>query len=214
MTEDARTAQTRRRLVDATMATIRDQGITHVSARTIAKAGGVNQALVFYHFGSVAGLIAYACEQATAERVELLGPRLDEVSTFTDLILAAQELHATERAAGNVTVLAQVLAAAQSDPELADAARRGLDLWRARIGPAVDRVLTESPFDGLLDAESLTHLLAATFIGLELTEPTKPDTDHRLAHVLDGLTPLARTLDGLGPVARRAVARFVSQRKA
>ena len=70
MSDDPRTLQTRRRLVDATMQTIREQGIAKLSARTIATSGGVNQALVFYHFGTVDGLVAEACRVTTAERVD------------------------------------------------------------------------------------------------------------------------------------------------
>lgn len=214
MSEDPRTTQTKQRLRDATLVTIREQGIAHVSARSIAKTGGVNQALVFYHFGSVAGLVAQACEQATADRVALLAPQLEGVSTFEGLIVAAGQIQASERAAGNVTVLAQVLAGAQADPTYAEAAHRGLEQWRERIEPAVARVIDSSPFGGVIDAASLTQLLTATFIGLELTEPTRSEADRRLGDVLAGLAPVARALDGLGPVARRAVARFLAQRRA
>ena len=51
---------TRRKLLDAAMATLRDKGIAGTSARVIAAAAGVDQALVFCHFGSVAELIGQA----------------------------------------------------------------------------------------------------------------------------------------------------------
>ena len=44
---------TRTRLLDGALETLRTRGIAGVSARTIAAAAGVNQALVFYHFGGV-----------------------------------------------------------------------------------------------------------------------------------------------------------------
>jgi AcrR family transcriptional regulator len=40
-------ADTRQRLIDGAIETIRKHGITGTSARTIASAAGVNQALVF-----------------------------------------------------------------------------------------------------------------------------------------------------------------------
>ncbi len=44
---------TRERLLAGTISALRDKGIAGISARSIAAAAGVNQALVFYHFGTV-----------------------------------------------------------------------------------------------------------------------------------------------------------------
>jgi len=66
VSDDPRTLATRRRLLDATMQTIREQGMAKLSARTIAATGSVNQALVFYHFGTVDGLVAEACHVLTS----------------------------------------------------------------------------------------------------------------------------------------------------
>ncbi|EWM11480.1 LOW QUALITY PROTEIN: TetR-family transcriptional regulator, partial [Kutzneria sp. 744] len=58
-------AETRQRLIDGAIETIRQHGIAGTSARTIAATAGVNQALVFYHFGSVNDLLKAACLAAT-----------------------------------------------------------------------------------------------------------------------------------------------------
>ena len=44
---------TKARIVAAAIETLKTDGFAGASARAIAKAGGFNQALVFYHFGSV-----------------------------------------------------------------------------------------------------------------------------------------------------------------
>jgi len=62
---------TKQRLVDGVLEVVRQQGITAVSARSVASAAGANQALVFYHFGSVEELVAQACLSATEARVAL-----------------------------------------------------------------------------------------------------------------------------------------------
>ena len=51
-------ADTRTKLLEGALRTVTEQGIAKTSARTIAAAAGVNQALVFYHFGSVDELLA------------------------------------------------------------------------------------------------------------------------------------------------------------
>ena len=64
-------AETRDRLQAAARACLRQDGIAGVSARAIARHGDLNQALVFYHFGSVDGLLQ-AVARTDAERRALL----------------------------------------------------------------------------------------------------------------------------------------------
>ncbi|MGW9038956.1 TetR/AcrR family transcriptional regulator, partial [Streptomyces sp. NPDC055721] len=59
--QDARSQETRDKLLDGALRTLVEQGIAKASARAIATTAGVNQALVFYHFGSVDELLAAAC---------------------------------------------------------------------------------------------------------------------------------------------------------
>lgn len=65
-------------------------------------------------------------------------------------------------------------------------------------------LLRGSPLADVLDADALTDLISATFVGLELMEPTRFD-DATVSEALAGVGRLAATLDGLGPVARRAM---------
>lgn len=201
---DTRSSATQQTLIAATMRVIREQGIAAVSARTIAAAGGVNQALVFYHFGSVDGLVGAACRESTAQRVALMKPQLEAVSTFTELVDLADRLHQQERAEGNVTVLAQTLAGSHGNPALAEAVGESLALWKDQVRTTLARLLRDSPLTDVLDAGALTELVSATFIGLELMEPTRPD-GATVSQALAGVARLAAAVDGLGPVSRRAL---------
>ena len=203
VSDDPRTLQTRRRLVDATMQTIREQGVAKLSARTVAATGGVNQALVFYHFGSVDGLVAQACRIATSERVDRYRDDLGAVTTFGGLLDVAGRVRADEREAGNVTVLAQVLAASHGNPDLATAAGEAIALWTDAVRPTLRRLLATSPVGELFDADVLTDLAASAFVGIELMEPTRAAVP--VEDPLAQLRPVAELLDGLGPIARRAV---------
>src|ERR671919_781582 len=49
--------ETRARIVTAALQALRADGIAGISARAIARHGGFNQALIFYHFGSLEGLL-------------------------------------------------------------------------------------------------------------------------------------------------------------
>ncbi|RLV54661.1 TetR/AcrR family transcriptional regulator [Aeromicrobium phragmitis] len=199
----AKSEDTKRRLVQAAIDTISSEGIAKVSARTIAERAGLAQGLVFYHFGTVSDLIGEACLEATRARVDRYAARFDAVDDLTGLVDLADDLHREERAAGTVAVLGQILAAAQADPALAVAAGDALALWTARVSDVLRRVLAGSPFGDILAPDALAELVAAAFVGIELTEPTRGDDG--LDRALGSIRRLTSAMDDLGPVARRAV---------
>jgi AcrR family transcriptional regulator len=196
---------TRRKLIDGAIEALRTRGIAGTSARAIAGAAGVNQALIFYHFGTVDSLVDAACREATAERVSLYHDRFLAVTSLRELLALGRELNAAERGAGNVTALAQVLAGGQQDPGLASAARHSLGLWVAEIEAVLRRVLADSPVSELTGAADLAPAVAAAFIGVELYEGVDPEGAARALDTLERLSVLAEVLDDLGPVARRAL---------
>lgn len=199
-------ADTRQRLIDGAIETIRRHGITGTSARTIAATAGVNQALVFYHFGSVHELLEAACLAATEARVAPFAARLDEVADLRQLLDLGRRLHAEERSLGNVMVLAQVLAGAQADPALAKATSAALELWVRPVERALDRLLADSPVADLVDTAGLARAVCAGFIGLELFEGVDPAGANAALDALERVAALVDVVQELGPVARRALA--------
>lgn len=196
---------TRRKLVEGAIQTLRTRGIAGTSARTIAAEAGVNQALVFYHFGTMDSLLDTACRESTAERVALYRDRFVAVGSLRELLALGRELHAVEREAGNVAVLAQVLAGAQQDEGLAAAARHSLQLWVSEIESVLRRVLAESPVAEIADVAGLAAAVAASFIGIELYEGVDAESASAAIGALEQLALLAEVLEELGPVARRAL---------
>lgn len=204
MTE-SRTAATRSRLLAGALTCLLDQGIAKTSARTIAAAAGVNQALIFYHFGSVDALLAAACQEAAERRVARYRERLAEVTSLGGLLAVGREIHAEEHADGNVAVLAQLLAGAQTNPQLGPATAAGLRLWIEEIERVLERVIAGTPLDGLVDAPGLARAVAASFIGLELYDGVDADGSAQAFAALDQLAALAALVDDRNPVVRRAV---------
>ncbi|RSM57543.1 TetR family transcriptional regulator [Amycolatopsis sp. WAC 01376] len=196
---------TKQRLIDGALETIRTSGITAVSARTVAAAAGTNQALIFYHFGSVEELLAQACVTATESRVSHYRDRFAEVSTLGELLELGRTIHAEERAEGNMAVLAQTLAGAQAGGRLAEATRQALDKWVREVQGALDRVLTGSPVLELAETEGLAHAVSAGFLGLTFFETVNPEGAEQALAALGQLAVLVDVLEGLGPVATRAV---------
>ncbi|MEU9510178.1 TetR family transcriptional regulator [Micromonospora sp. NPDC048170] len=198
-------AATRQKLIDGALAAIRAHGIAGTSARTIAAAAGVNQALVFYHFGSVDALLAEACRDATTARVAAYRERFAEVRSLRELLDVGRALHEQERAEGNVAVLAQLLAGAQSDERLAEPTAAALRLWTAEIETVLHRLLRDSPVASVADPPGLASAISAAFVGLELFEGVDPAGARDAFAALEHLAVLVEVVEELGPLARRAL---------
>ena len=199
------TASTRDKLLRATQEALVEGGIAHLSARTVAARAEVNQALVFYHFGTVSELVEAAARALADETVDHYRERFAGVGTLTGLLGLGEEVHARERTTGNVAVMAQLMAGAQQDEVLARAARYAMDLWREQVEQVVRRVLEPSPLADVVDPAGLARAISAAFIGLELYDGVDPDGAAAALAALERLGVLLEVVDDLGPVARRAV---------
>ena len=196
---------TRDKLLRATQEALVEDGIAHLSARTVATRAGVNQALVFYHFGTVSELVEAAARALADESVAHYRERFATVDSLGGLLALGEEVHAHERTTGNVAVMAQLMAGAQRDEVLARAARYAMDLWREEVEGVVRRVLEPSALADVVDPAGLARAMSAAFIGLELYEGVDPDGATAALSALERLGVLMEVLDDLGPVARRAM---------
>ncbi|WP_027340944.1 TetR/AcrR family transcriptional regulator [Hamadaea tsunoensis] len=196
---------TKIRLMDGALETVRTHGIAATSARTIAAAAGVNQALIFYHFGSIDELLTAAAERSTAERVAAYTDRLAAVRSLRELLVVGRELHEEERALGNVNLLAQMLAGARNNEVLATACAAALAQWMAPIESTLARLLQGSPLEEVTDVAGLARAVSASFIGLEMYDGVDPAGAASAFTALEQLGVLMEIVDDLGPVARRAV---------
>ena len=61
-------ALTQRRLRAAVVTIVGRRGLASVTARSVAAEAGVNQALIFYHFGTLGDLVAAASRAAVTSR--------------------------------------------------------------------------------------------------------------------------------------------------
>jgi AcrR family transcriptional regulator len=165
---------TRARIVDAALAALRDEGIAGISARSIARHGGFNQALIFYHFGSVDGLLIAVAQRESERRSALYAPALAEVTSFAELVAVARHLHDEEFQEGTVAALTQMMAGAVGSPDLSRGIADALRPWTDLVGETIDRLLDGTPFGDALPADDLTSGIAALFLGIELLTGLDP----------------------------------------
>ena len=205
---------TKTKLLEGALRTLTEQGIAKTSARTVAAAAGVNQALVFYHFGSVDELLAAACRYGAERTVARYRARFAAVTSLTELLALGREIHEQERAGGHVALLGQLLAGAQTHASLGPATAAGLELWIAEIERVLERILPTTPLGEFTDPAGLARAVAASFVGIELYEGVDRAGAADALDALEHLGLLVAALEELGPVAQRAVRQYLRRTSA
>lgn len=168
VTEDRPAHDARSRIVTAALEVLRDDGIAGVSARAIARRGDFNQAMIFYYFGSVEGLLIAVARSESERRSALYAERLRQVTSLAELVAVARHLHDEEFASGNVAALTQMLAGAVRSEELAHGIWDALEPWTRLVGDTIERLLAGAPYAETLPREDLTSAVTALFLGIEL----------------------------------------------
>jgi AcrR family transcriptional regulator len=175
--QDTTALDTRSRILAAALEALRENGIAGISARNIARHGGFNQALIFYHFGSVEGLLMAVARSESERRTALYAPALRDVGSLAELVAVARYLHEEEFKSGTVAALTQMLAGASRSEELARGVWDALEPWTALVGETIERLLAGTPYAGILPSADLTSAVAALFLGIELLTGLAPNGD-------------------------------------
>jgi AcrR family transcriptional regulator len=194
---DRGTAETRAALIEGAIVALREVGFAGASSRQIAQRAGCNQALIFYHFGSVRDLLVAALEDISARRMTAYHGLLDRTGTLAELIDAARTVFVEDLDAGHVTVLVEMISGAQSVPGLGEQVAACLAPWREFAEQAVRGVLAASPAASLVPARDVAHAVVAGILGLELLASLDGDQASALA-LFDRARTLARLLDAVG----------------
>lgn len=189
--------QTKERILDAALETVTNEGLINTSARAIARTGDFNQALVFYHFGSVEELLLAALRRANGRRIERFRDRLEAVEDLPGLVQIATELHGT-RDDPDVPALSAIVAGWSSSSDVGLEVLETLKPWDELVIGALTRALADSPFASVLPTSQLAHALSALFLGIEILARLDPDDGRteELFAVLSGLANLAGPLMG------------------
>jgi AcrR family transcriptional regulator len=179
----------RNRILDAAFETVRAEGVARASARTIARNGGFNQALIFYHFGSVNDLLLAALDRSAGVRMERYSEVLGEASPGEFASLARQ-LYAEDVDAGHSTVLAELFAAGSGNAAFGAEMLKRLQPWLELAETLIRRALAGSPIESLVDTRAAAGAVLAMYIGIDLLNHLDGDRS-RAADLFDSGERLA-----------------------
>jgi AcrR family transcriptional regulator len=199
--DSSRSAGTRTKLIDAAIGTLKEEGFSGASARAIAERAGLNQGLIFYHFGSVPNLLLAGLDSVSARRMGRYGEVVDRVGSPTELVDVATAIFREDLDAGYVAVLVELIAGASSTPGLGSEVSARLGPWFAFAEQAVTTALGP-PLDGLLPPGDVAYAIVALYLGLEMLTHLDGDRARalglfahakNLAAVLEAMTPVSPT---------------------
>jgi AcrR family transcriptional regulator len=202
-TTKARGQETRARIVEAAVETLKREGFGGASARAIARTGGFNQALVFYHFGSVSDLLLAALDETSARRMARYREVVDDADSLQELVAAASEVYREDLASGHIKVLAEMIAGASSMPELGPEIVRRIEPWIDFARDAVARVSATLPIPMPVSPEDAAFGIVALYLGIELLTHLEGDgaRSDRLFELASRLAATAGLLFGTPPAS-------------
>ena len=200
-----RSAATRAALVQAAIETLREAGFAGCSAREVAQRAGCNQALVFYHFGSVSGLLLAALDDVSERRMAAYRPLIEgHGASLPGLAAAAREIFAEDLAAGHVKVLVELIAGAPSVPGMGEQVAERLAPWRELAEAAVRGAVGQSPLATLAPVKEIAHGLVAGFLGPEMLAELDGSPAAALA-LFDRFAALAALIDQAGLLGQQGL---------
>jgi AcrR family transcriptional regulator len=159
----------------ATLETLKSEGFSGASARAIARTGKFNQALIYYHFGSVEGLLIAALADFSQRRLARYREALVDVSTLTELIQSMSDLYDEDRRGGEVTAVQEIVAGSSSSADMGPQVVELLDPWDALAEEIISRLLRGTPFADVIPSTDVAYALVALFFGVETLGHLDPE---------------------------------------
>jgi AcrR family transcriptional regulator len=189
---------TRRRIAEAALEALRTEGFAGATSRVIARIGGFNQALIFYHYGSLENALLAGLDLTSAERMARYRAALQGATTLEELFGVARQIYREDSASGHVAVVSQLVAGSLARPELAQGVLERMEPWVDFCEEAIRKVVADSPLGELLPVRELAYGLVSYYLGANLVthlggaEPTEALFE-RLVALAPGVAALLRT---------------------
>ena len=191
-------AGTKLQIAEAALETLKTVGFAGASARVIAHQGGFNQALIFYHFGSVQSLLLAAFDLISERRMQEYGPQIEAAVSATELARLARQIYDDDLRRGYVTALGEMVAGGVSDPALGTAVATRIEPWIEMIAGKIEQLLSDSALRPLLPTQEVAFGIVAAYFGVDMLSHLKQDRS-RAEALLNLVTQLADITDTFLP---------------
>jgi AcrR family transcriptional regulator len=168
-------SDTRAKLVEAALETLKRSGFVGASAREIARTGGFNQALIFYHFGTVNDLLLAALDETSARRMAAYRVAVDEAGSLPELVRVATRIYREDLESGHIKVLAEMIAGSSAHAELGPEIAARVEPWVRFAEETIGKVLSGTPLGHLVPSRDVAHAVVAFYLGMELLDHLQAD---------------------------------------
>lgn len=188
------------KILAAAQESLRLDGFAGASARAIARRADCNQALVFYHFGSLADLYLAVLDEISRTREARYAELVLGAATPAAMVDAARTIFREDLELGHLTVLVELIGGSRSVPGMPTAIAERLVAWRELAQQGLDRHTGRNPLTAMVPTAELADAAVALFLGLEVL--THLEDSHTSADRLFGravqLAGVATTLGLIG----------------
>jgi AcrR family transcriptional regulator len=192
---------TKARITQAALETLKARGFAGCSAREIAKTGNFNQALVFYHFGSVHNLLLAALDLVSERRLAAYGRPFERAQTVAELAALARQIYTEDLRNGYVTVLGEMVAGGVSNPELGAQVAARMEPWMQMVERKLRALLAGSLLESIVPPRDAAFAIVALYLGVDMLSHLDGDQS-RAESLLDLGVRSAPLLGLLLPAAR------------
>jgi AcrR family transcriptional regulator len=187
---------TRDQILEAALETVRAEGFAGATSRAIARRGGFNQALVFYYFGSLDGVLLAALDLTSERRLARYREAAAGASSLEELIGVTSTLYREDRESGHMTVVSQLVAGSLARPELAPQVLARMEPWLAFAEETIERALAGTPLAGVVPVDELASAVITFYLGVNLLSNLDGARTDALFERLGSVGPVARLLEG------------------
>jgi AcrR family transcriptional regulator len=166
---------TKLQIVEAALETLKSVGFSGASARAIAHQGGFNQALIFYHFGSVQTVLLAAFDLISDRRMQEYAPQLEAAVSAPELARLARRIYDDDLERGYVTALGEMVAGGVSDPVLGAQVAARLEPWIEIVQRKLCELLEGSALLSVVAPRDLAFGIVASYFGVDMLSHLQQD---------------------------------------
>lgn len=185
---------TKLQIAEAALNTLKANGFAGASARAIAHIGGFNQALIFYHFGSVQNALLAALDLMSERRLADYGPAFEKARTASELGQLARAIYDEDLERGYITALGEMVSGGVSDPLLGAEVAARIEPWITMVERKLEDLLGGSPLLAMMSPGDLAFGIVSLYFGVDMLSHLQRDRA-RAESLLDLATGVAALLE-------------------